>query len=204
MKNKKQVGKALGRVPSGLFIVTAKFQDKEDAVLASWINQCSFDPPEVTVSLGQMRNARLLIESSQAFIVNVLGKKSNDLMKHFLLLLLSFPMLVFGQVTSPSLISSSGDSYSNSNVNMDFSHNITKHIDGGDLSLKPGWIRMSIHPTMTDEEIHFIMNAIVELSENHIEWGKDYIYNNSTNEFVYKDISFSKRNKKRVENWFKM
>ena len=30
-----------------------------------------------------MRNARLLIESSQAFIVNVLGKKSNDLMKHF-------------------------------------------------------------------------------------------------------------------------
>ena len=42
-------------------------------------------------------------------------------MKHFLLLLLSFPMLVFGQVTSPSLISSSGDSYSNSNVNMDFS-----------------------------------------------------------------------------------
>ena len=83
MKNKKQVGKALGRVPSGLFIVTAKFQDKEDAVLASWINQCSFDPPEVTVSLGQMRNARLLIESSQAFIVNVLGKKSNDLMKHF-------------------------------------------------------------------------------------------------------------------------
>ena len=42
-------------------------------------------------------------------------------MKHLLLLLLSFPMLVFGQVTSPSLISSSGDSYSNNNVNMDFS-----------------------------------------------------------------------------------
>ena len=83
MKNKKQVGKSLGRVPSGLFIVTTKFQDKEDAVLASWVNQCSFDPPEVTVSLGQMRNARLLIESSHAFIVNILGKESNDLMRHF-------------------------------------------------------------------------------------------------------------------------
>ena len=83
MKNKKQVGKALGRVPSGLFVVTAKFEDKEDAVLASWVNQCSFDPPGVTVSLGQMRNARLLIESSQAFIVNILGKESNQLMKHF-------------------------------------------------------------------------------------------------------------------------
>ena len=83
LKNKKEVGKALGRIPSGLFIVTANFQDKDDAVLASWVNQCSFDPPEITVSLGQMRNARLLIESSQAFIVNVLGKESNDLMKHF-------------------------------------------------------------------------------------------------------------------------
>ena len=83
MKNKKQVGKALGRVSSGLFIVTAKFRDKEDAILASWVNQCSFNPPELTVALGQMRNARLLIESSQAFIVNVLGKESNDLMKHF-------------------------------------------------------------------------------------------------------------------------
>ena len=83
MKNKKQVGKALGRISSGRFIVTAKFEDKEDAVLASWVNQCSFDPPEVTVALGQMRNARLLIESSHAFIVNILGKESNQLMKHF-------------------------------------------------------------------------------------------------------------------------
>ena len=83
MKNKKQVGKALGRIPSGLFIVTAKYQDKEDAVLASWVNQCAFDPPEVTISLGKMRNARLLIESSGVFIVNVLGKESKDLMKHF-------------------------------------------------------------------------------------------------------------------------
>ncbi|MEC9209748.1 MAG: T9SS type A sorting domain-containing protein [Bacteroidota bacterium] len=42
-------------------------------------------------------------------------------MKSFLFLLLFSPLLVFGQVTSPSLISNSGDSYSNNNVNMDFS-----------------------------------------------------------------------------------
>jgi flavin reductase (DIM6/NTAB) family NADH-FMN oxidoreductase RutF len=83
LKNKKEVGKALGRVPSGLFVVTAKHKDVEDAVLASWINQCSFDPPALTVALGVTRQARLLVEASQAFIVNVLGKNSNDLMKHF-------------------------------------------------------------------------------------------------------------------------
>jgi len=83
LKNKKQVGKALGRVPSGLFIVTAQFEKKEDAVLASWINQCSFDPPAVTVALATSRPARLLVEASGSFIVNVLGKESSALLKHF-------------------------------------------------------------------------------------------------------------------------
>ena len=83
MKNKKQVGKALGRIASGLFVVTAKCEDKEDAVLASWVNQCSFDPPAVTIALGVMRAARLLVEGSGAFIVNVLPKDDMTILKHF-------------------------------------------------------------------------------------------------------------------------
>ena len=83
MKNKKQVGKALGRIASGLFVVTAKCEDKEDAVLASWVNQCSFDPPAVTTALGVMRAARLLVEGSGAFIVNILPKDDMTLLKHF-------------------------------------------------------------------------------------------------------------------------
>ena len=83
MKNKKQVGKALGRIASGLFVVTAKCEDKEDAVLASWVNQCSFDPPAVTIALGTLRQARLLVEGSGAFIVNVLPKDDMTLLKHF-------------------------------------------------------------------------------------------------------------------------
>ncbi len=77
------MGKALGRVPSGLFIVTTQFEDQEDAVLASWVNQCSFDPPAVSVALGITRPARLLVEASGSFIVNVLGEESNSLLKHF-------------------------------------------------------------------------------------------------------------------------
>ena len=77
------MGKALGRIASGLFVVTAKCEDKEDAVLASWVNQCSFDPPAVTIALGVMRAARLLVEGSGAFIVNVLPKDDMTLLKHF-------------------------------------------------------------------------------------------------------------------------
>ena len=63
---------------------------------------------------------------------------------------------------------------------------------------------MSIHPTMTDDEVHYIMKAIKELSENHTDWAKDYTYNNSSNEFVYKDIFFANKNKERAESWFKL
>ncbi|MBC8287481.1 MAG: flavin reductase family protein [Nitrospinae bacterium] len=83
MKNKKQVGKALGRVPSGLFVITAKCEDKEDAVLASWVSQCSFDPPALTIALATLRSARLLVEASGAFIVNILPKADMTLLKHF-------------------------------------------------------------------------------------------------------------------------
>ena len=83
MKNKKQVGKALGKVASGLYVVTAKCEDKEDAVLASWVNQCSFEPPAVTIALATLRSARLLVEASEAFIVNVLPKEDMALLKHF-------------------------------------------------------------------------------------------------------------------------
>ena len=83
MKNKKQVGKALGKVASGLYVVTVKCEDKEDAVLASWVNQCSFEPPAVTIALATLRSARLLVEASEAFIVNVLPKEDMALLKHF-------------------------------------------------------------------------------------------------------------------------
>ena len=83
MKNRKQVGKALGKVASGLYVVTTKCDDKEDAVLVSWVNQCSFEPPAVTIALATLRSARLLVEASDTFIVNILPKEDMTLLKHF-------------------------------------------------------------------------------------------------------------------------
>ena len=60
---------------------------------------------------------------------------------------------------------------------------IAEQIDHGDLSSKPGWVRLSIHPTMTDAEIDFILAAIRETTARAGEWEKDYSYSPSTNEF---------------------
>lgn len=63
------------------------------------------------------------------------------------------------------------------------SYEIRNRILSGDLSIKPGWIRLSIHPTMTNHQIEFIMGAI-EMTANHFsEWMKDYDYNAGTNEY---------------------
>ncbi|MAT55438.1 MAG: selenocysteine lyase [Saprospirales bacterium] len=80
------------------------------------------------------------------------------------------------------------------------SKQITEEIDHGDLSHKPGWVRMSIHPTMTDAEIQYIMDAIEALCENHREWAKDYHYSNKTNEYVYTGKDDFGPNK--VNEWF--
>jgi selenocysteine lyase/cysteine desulfurase len=60
------------------------------------------------------------------------------------------------------------------NVGQEQSQQITDLINQGDFSHKPGWIRVSLHPTMTNEEVEFIGNAIQELAKNFEEWGKGY------------------------------
>lgn len=57
------------------------------------------------------------------------------------------------------------------------SREITEKIDHGDLSGKPGWVRISLHPTMTDDEVDYIARAILEITENYVEWQKDYRFN---------------------------
>ncbi len=70
-------------------------------------------------------------------------------------------------------------------VSYEKSKEITDLITHGDLSQKPGWVRLSLHPTMTDEELLFIIDAIKQVSVHHLEWSKDYIYNKHTNEFKH-------------------
>jgi selenocysteine lyase/cysteine desulfurase len=65
------------------------------------------------------------------------------------------------------------------------SHSITDKIDRGDLTEKPGWIRLSIHPTMTVGEMEYIGRAIQEVAANFREWARDYEYNKHTNEYGY-------------------
>jgi len=80
------------------------------------------------------------------------------------------------------------------------SKRITDKIDQGDLSEKPGWVRMSIHPTMTNDELYLIINALKEIVANIDKWEKDYTYDIHKNEFFH--ISMNGSEKERVKSWF--
>ncbi len=85
-------------------------------------------------------------------------------------------------------------------VSYDKSRRITELINTGDLSEKPGWIRMSLHPTMSNKELYFMTDAIKQIIAHHDEWAKDYVYNNHTNE--YRHHSEPEDKTVLVKKWF--
>ncbi|MAW95416.1 MULTISPECIES: aminotransferase class V-fold PLP-dependent enzyme [unclassified Leeuwenhoekiella] len=60
---------------------------------------------------------------------------------------------------------------------------LINEIENHQLANKPGWVRLSLHPIMTDAEVLFIIKAIKEIIANNKEWEIAYNYNQSTNEF---------------------
>lgn len=74
---------ALGRIPSGLFIVTLARDGKETGMLASWVQQCSFDPPTVSVAIKKKRYVLDWLTTGTEFAVNVIGESQKDLIAHF-------------------------------------------------------------------------------------------------------------------------
>jgi selenocysteine lyase/cysteine desulfurase len=87
-------------------------------------------------------------------------------------------------------------------VSYDRSHQITEKINHGDLSEKPGWVRVSLHPVMTGEEIDYFIDSLKAVVENQAEWKKDYIYDPKKNEFEHRSRVGLKTDW--TEEWFKL
>ncbi|MBA4410149.1 MAG: aminotransferase class V-fold PLP-dependent enzyme [Bacteroidota bacterium] len=84
-------------------------------------------------------------------------------------------------------------------VSHELSDEITSRINQGDLSLKPGWVRWSLHPTTTNQEVEIFIAALSDIVENHEKYAVDYTY-------FPKENIFRHRNENQytevVKNWF--
>jgi len=72
------------------------------------------------------------------------------------------------------------------NIDQDQSRLITDLIDQGNYSEKPGWMRVSLHPTMTDDEVIYIAESIQELAKNFKQWMDEYHFDPACLELVPK------------------
>lgn len=82
------------------------------------------------------------------------------------------------------------------------SKQITDMIDHGDLSAKPGWVRMSIHPTTTNDEMEYMIDAVASIVDNHVEWSRDYRYSPTHNEF--EPVLGGRWSEENVDTWFRL
>jgi len=79
------VAKALGRLSSGLYIVTAAQENARSAMVASWVSQASFEPLGLTIAVAKDRAIESMMQVGGSFVLNCLGDADADAtMKHFL------------------------------------------------------------------------------------------------------------------------
>lgn len=60
------------------------------------------------------------------------------------------------------------------------SEQIAAAVGSGNLSAKPGWVRLSLHPIMTDEEVQRIIAAVRAVAVHAGQWRADYRYDPAT------------------------
>lgn len=86
-------------------------------------------------------------------------------------------------------------------ISQERSCEIVTKIDAGDLSEKPGWIRLSLHPTMPDTELRYITRAILEISQHHHRYAGDYVADYQHGSFRHR-AEPEQPHLELVKNWF--
>ena len=80
---KEKIGKSLGRIPSGVAVLTTFHEDRPGAMLASWFQQAAFEPPMVSVAIKKGRPVEEVLQSAEHFVLNILHTGQKDMLAHF-------------------------------------------------------------------------------------------------------------------------
>jgi flavin reductase (DIM6/NTAB) family NADH-FMN oxidoreductase RutF len=67
MANADEVGRALGSLGRGLFLMTASYQNKRSGAVVRWVQPCADEPPLLCVALRTGHSINTLIRDSRSF-----------------------------------------------------------------------------------------------------------------------------------------
>jgi flavin reductase (DIM6/NTAB) family NADH-FMN oxidoreductase RutF len=79
----KNLASALGRIPSGIYVLTLARDAIETGLLASWVQQCSFHPPMISFVIQRNRPIADLLTKDAVFTINILEESQTDMVAHF-------------------------------------------------------------------------------------------------------------------------
>lgn len=82
-EKRENIGRAIGRIASGVYVVTVKHDGVPDGMLTTWIAQAGFEPPMLTLAVKNDRPILQTLKKGAPFVVNVLSKKNMDIFKNF-------------------------------------------------------------------------------------------------------------------------
>ncbi|MEI6351057.1 MAG: flavin reductase family protein [Verrucomicrobiota bacterium] len=80
---RERIASALGKVASGLYIATARIGDTPMGMLCSFVEQCSFEPPMISIAIAPGRGIIQALDGHGLFGLHILSKENSALMKSF-------------------------------------------------------------------------------------------------------------------------
>ncbi|MBI5197122.1 MAG: flavin reductase [Nitrospirae bacterium] len=75
--------KALRMIQYGLFVMTARHQDKVGGGTVNWVSQASFEPPLIMAGVKKGSGLLEILQESGAFAVNVLAEGQKEIAGKF-------------------------------------------------------------------------------------------------------------------------
>ena len=81
--SRRELARALGRMPSGLFVISAGHDGDVLGVLASWVQQAGFAPPAVTMALRAERAILGRIRATGVFCISILREDDRATLARF-------------------------------------------------------------------------------------------------------------------------
>ncbi|MBN2254126.1 MAG: flavin reductase [Deltaproteobacteria bacterium] len=80
---KKAVMKNMAHLTYGLYVLTTRFKEAINGMIASWVSQVSYDPPLLMVAVHPSRYSHDLLLKSGYFALHILAREQKDLLGRF-------------------------------------------------------------------------------------------------------------------------
>ncbi|MFH0844315.1 MAG: flavin reductase family protein [Pseudomonadota bacterium] len=73
----------LGKMPYGIYVLTSRFGERINGMVASWVSQISYDPPLLMVAVHPNRYSHELIKKSGHFTLHLISRNQKGLISRF-------------------------------------------------------------------------------------------------------------------------